>query len=222
MENWSIKMKNLLTKLTQSLISYHPEVINYDEFRHSAIFLPLIDIEGKSSLLFEKRTLNIPQGGEICFPGGRVEVNEAHNPLMTAIRETSEELGISVDKIKIISRLPRLITPDGKLIDAFIGNIEKVTFSELAINLAEVERVFAIPLAQLKTLNFQHYQINSTNYSGDSSSDPLLLPVEKLGLPQRYQGEWGKKNYSVFYTEWQNEKIWGLTARYLKYIKDLL
>ena len=50
-------MKNLLTKLTESLIAYHPEVINYDEFKHSAIFLPLIEIKGKMSLLFEKRNL---------------------------------------------------------------------------------------------------------------------------------------------------------------------
>lgn len=215
-------MKNLLTKLTESLIAYHPEVINYEEFRHSAIFLPLIMINGKYSLIFEKRTLNIPQGGEICFPGGRVEPSEAENPLMTAIRETSEELGLAVDKIKIISRLPRLITPDGKLIDAFIGKIEKVAYSEIIVNPDEVDRIFTVPLASLKNLEFQHYQISSTNYSGDSSSDPILLPVEKLGLPLRYQGLWGKKSYSVFYTEWQNEKIWGLTARYLKYIKDLL
>ena len=215
-------MKNLLTKLTESLIAYHPEVINYDEFKHSAIFLPLIDIKGKCSLLFEKRTLNIPQGGEICFPGGRVESNEAQNPLITAIRETSEELGISLEQISIISRLPRLITPDGKLIDAFIGKIDKVPFTELVINPEEVDKIFTIPLSSLKNLEFQEYKIDSTNYSGDSNSDPHLLPVEKLGLPARYQGLWGRKSYRVFYTEWQNEKIWGLTARYLKYIKDLL
>jgi len=215
-------MKNLLTKLKKSLIAYHPEVINYEEFKHSAIFLPLINVQGQCSLLFEKRANNIPQAGEICFPGGRVESNEVQNPLITAIRETSEELGISVDKISLISRLPRLITPDGKLIDAFIGKIEKVDFSELLINHNEVEKVFTLPLSDLKTLKFEHYQIHSTNYSGTSSSEPNILPVEKLGLPLRYQGSWGKKSYSVYYTEWQNEKIWGLTARYLKYIKDML
>ena len=215
-------MKNLLTNHTESLIAYHPEVINYDEFKHSAIFLPLIDIQGQCSLLFEKRTFDIPQGGEICFPGGRVEANERDNPLITAIRETSEELGVTVDKIAIISRLPRLITPDGKLIDAFFGSLDEISFSELKINPDEVDRIFTIPLSSLKKLEFQQYQISSTNQSGDSSSDSKLLPVEKLGLPQRYQGSWGKKSYSVYYTEWQNEKIWGLTARYLKYIKDLL
>jgi len=222
MVKWSIKMKNLLTKLTESLLAYHPEVINYDEFKHSAIFLPLIETQGKTSLLFEKRTMNITQGGEICFPGGRVEVNEVQNPLTTAIRETSEELGIAIDKISIISRLPRLITPDGKLIDAFIGRIEKISFTDLVINPGEVDKIFTIPLATLKHLKFQEYQINSTNFSGDSSSDPSLLPVKKLGLPPKYQGSWGKKSYRVYYTEWQNEKIWGLTARYLKHIKEML
>jgi hypothetical protein len=118
--------------------------------------------------------------------------------------------------------LPRLITPDGKLIDAFIGKIEKISLNELVISPDEVAKIFTIPLSALKKLEFQEYQIKSTNYSGDASSDPELLPVEKLGLPLKYQGTWGKTSYQVYYTEWQNEKIWGLTARYLKHIKDML
>lgn len=215
-------MKNLLTKLKESLVAYHPEVINYEEFKHSAILLPIVNEDGKPALLFEKRADNIPQAGEICFPGGRVEAHEAENPLITALRETSEELGITVEQISIISRLPRLITPDGKLIDAFIGNIADSAYPQLRINLDEVEKAFTIPLSALRKLKFQQYQINSSNFSGDSTTDPQLLPVEKLGLPLKYQGAWGKKSYGVYYTEWQDEKIWGLTARYLKYIKDLL
>ena len=115
-----------------------------------------------------------------------------------------------------------MITPDGKLIDAFIGKIENVSYTKLVINPEEVDKIFTIPLSSLKNLEFQEYRIDSTNYSGDSSSDLHLLPVEKLGLPERYQGSWGKKSYSVYYTEWQNEKIWGLTARYLKHIKKML
>lgn len=215
-------MKNLLTKLTNFSTTCHPEVINYEEFKHSSIFLPLIDVAGEASILFEKRTHNITQGGEICFPGGRVEPNEIHNPILTAIRETSEELGVTADKINILNRLPRLITPDGKLIDAFIGRLINVEFANLAINPAEVAKIFTIPLTSLRTLEFAQYMINSANYSGDSSTDPQLLPVEKLGLPERYQGSWGNKSYQVYYTEWEDEKIWGLTARYLKYIKEMM
>lgn len=215
-------MKNLFTKLSNSLGAFHPEVINYEEFKHSAIFLPLIDIKGKCALLFEKRANNIPQAGEICFPGGRVEANEALNPLITAIRETSEELGVTVDKLSVISRLPRLITPDGKLIDAFIGKIQGLSLQDLVLNPSEVEKIFTVTLGEVKKINFHKYKIISTNLSGQSEQDPNLLPVETLGLPQRYQGTWGKKNYNVYYTEIKNEKIWGLTARYLKYIQDLL
>ncbi len=215
-------MKNLLTKLQKSLSSFHPEVINYDEFKHSAIFLPLIDIDGSSSLIFEKRANNIAQAGEICFPGGRVENNEALNPLLTAIRETSEELGISLDKISLLSRLPRLITPDGKLIDAFIGKLNNIKLEDLKLNPSEVDKIFTLSLKDLKDIKFHKYKITSINQSGDSDKDPTLLPVESLGLPLRYQGTWGEKNYNVYYTEYNNEKIWGLTARYLKYIQELL
>lgn len=215
-------MNKLLTKLANFTSACHPEVINYDELQHSSIFLPLIKVAGKASLLFEKRTSNITQGGEICFPGGRVNPDEIHNPLITAIRETSEELGVTADKIDIAARLPRLITPDGKLIDAFIGKLINIELSNLAINPDEVEKIFTIPLASVKEIKFEQYLINSANHSGVCSNNPKLLPVEKLGLPERYQGSWGTKSYNVYYTEWKNEKIWGLTARYLKYLQELL
>jgi 8-oxo-dGTP pyrophosphatase MutT (NUDIX family) len=217
-------MKNLKARLTESLLAYHPEVINYEEFKHAAIFLPLVKIDGKWSLLFEKRTNNIAQGGEICFPGGRVERVEMNNPLLTAVRETSEELGLSISVIDVIQRLPRLITPDGKLIDAFIGTIDIDCLEGLTINPDEVKHVFHIPLAEIKEIELQQYSIQSQNFSASSVNDDAgdLLPVEKLGLPERYIGSWGKKKYSVYYFEYKDEKIWGLTARYVKYIQGLL
>ncbi len=217
-------MKNLKSKLTKSLLSYHPEVINYDEFKHSAIFLPLVNINDRWSLLFEKRTKQIAQGGEICFPGGRVEKSETKNPILTAIRETTEELGVTPSQIKIIDRLPRLITPDGKLIDAYIGTLEIDSLASLHLNSSEVAKVFAIPLEDLVCSKMHKYVIKSENFSASSPEDEMenLLPVEKLGLPDRYIGSWGEKEYNVYYFEYDKEKIWGLTARYAKYISDLM
>ena len=37
----------------------------------ASVLLPLVETDGEPSILFEERNANIPQGGEVCFPGGR-------------------------------------------------------------------------------------------------------------------------------------------------------
>ncbi len=43
-------------------------------------------------------------GGQICFPGGRIEAGET--PTQAALREFSEELGIPADVVEICGELP--------------------------------------------------------------------------------------------------------------------
>ena len=42
----------------------------------AAVMIPLVESEGKLHILFELRNSKIQQGGEVCFPGGRVEPGE--------------------------------------------------------------------------------------------------------------------------------------------------
>ena len=66
--------------------------------RKNAVLIPLVEKEGEWSILFEVRQTGIRQGGEICFPGGRIEEHETVEE--AAVRETSEELLISPEKIE--------------------------------------------------------------------------------------------------------------------------
>ena len=49
----------------------------------------------------EKRAMNIAQGGEISFPGGKIE-KEDPSCIETALRETFEEIGIKKERIMAI------------------------------------------------------------------------------------------------------------------------
>ena len=89
----------------------------------AAVLLPIIDIDHQLHLLFQIRSRKLKwQPGDICFPGGRVELSDT-NPEYTAKRETVEELGIPFKHIIILGALPKLIATLGMAIYPFVGTI---------------------------------------------------------------------------------------------------
>ena len=86
--------------------------------------------------------------GEISFPGGRVS-NQDISIIETAIRETYEEIGLSIQKEKIFGSLAPTNTYTTKiLIYPFIVILGKISFP-LEPN-EEVEQVIEIPLEILR------------------------------------------------------------------------
>ena len=67
----------------------------------SAVLIPFVQVDGEWHILFEVRSLTMrKQPGDISFPGGRIDPTDA-SPMAAAIRETSEELGVEPETIKI-------------------------------------------------------------------------------------------------------------------------
>lgn len=58
--------------------------------KEASVMVPFLDQTSDPDILFEVRQRSIPQGGDICFPGGQKEADETVHA--TAIRETCEEL----------------------------------------------------------------------------------------------------------------------------------
>jgi 8-oxo-dGTP pyrophosphatase MutT (NUDIX family) len=88
--------------------------------------------------------------GEISFPGGKLNVDDS-DLLQTALRETSEEIGLTITREQITGQLEPVVTLNsGFLILPFISIIDKIP--TLAAN-SEVEKIFHIPLEPfLKTM----------------------------------------------------------------------
>jgi len=88
--------------------------------------------------------------GEISFPGGKLDNNDS-DLLETALRETSEEIGLTITRDQVIGQLEPVITLNsGFLILPFVSVIDKIP--TLAAN-AEVEKIFHITLEPfLKTM----------------------------------------------------------------------
>ena len=70
------------------------------EKRRYAVLCPLVEREDGLHFLYEVRSRTLSQGGEVCFPGGRMEPGES--PEECALRETEEELAIPAREITLL------------------------------------------------------------------------------------------------------------------------
>lgn len=194
------------------------------EYLESAVFMPLVEIDGELEFLFEKRAEHIRQGGEISFPGGQIDKADA-TPLNTAIRETVEELGVAEDSIEVMANLGTLISPRGVIVHAFIGVLKTDNIEEINFDKNEVEKIFTIPLSFFKEHEPDTYKLRTEikPYAFDKDGGKVdLFPAKKLNLPKRYHGKWSIKEHSVLVYPTKGEVVWGLTARLIYEFVKLL
>jgi len=142
-----------------------------------------------SSIIIIKRKSNLRKhAGQIAFPGGRKEKFDK-NLLETAERETEEEVNISKDKYQVIGHFPKFYTGTGYVVTPYLGIINKEAEfqKKIKLNDDEVEKIF---FAKTDLLLSPQYHIR-----------------DKPPINSSMHMTW-KINYD-------NENIWGLTARVL-------
>jgi 8-oxo-dGTP pyrophosphatase MutT (NUDIX family) len=111
----------------------------------AAVLIPLIERSGVYTILLTQRTAHLENhAGQISFPGGRVEDQDA-SPIDTALRETEEEIGLARNYITdILGYLDLYQTVTGFLVTPVVGLI--TTPFELVIDTCEVQETFEVPL----------------------------------------------------------------------------
>ena len=205
---------SLLNRLKKKL-DEQDEVIGKNKYLNSAVLLPIIQINNEYHLLFEKRSLNIRQGGEVSFPGGEFDSTIDKDYRSTAIRETMEEIGIKANKINIIGRMGTFVGPMGVTVDPFVGVIDLNNLDDIKIDRKEVERVFIIPVSYFMEKKpseyFVHFEVHPYKNTEDGKVVELL-PVKKLKLPDRYSKPWKGRKHRVLVYETSEEIVWGITA----------
>ncbi len=190
----------------------------------SVVLLLLVPIDDEYHILFEKRAASIRQGGEISLPGGRRDKSD-ETLKATALRETTEEVGIPAGKIEIIGRLDSVFAPMGAMVDVFVG-IADIEPSEIEVNPKEVEKAFLVPVSFFEENDPEVYSVITEVYpkytDKSTGEEVVLFPARDLGLPKRYWNNWGGFKHKVFVFRAAGETIWGLTARILvDFVKKL-
>lgn len=216
--------EKLFKKILRALPG-EPGVINSSEYPRSAVLAALYEKEGKQHLIFQKRSPGIRQGGEICFPGGRFDSEQDRSMEDTAVRETMEEMGIGRDHIKIIGQTDTLVASMGAVVHCFLGVLDIEDLTELNINKAEVEKVFSVPLKWFIENPPAQYTVQlevKPKYRDSEGKEVILLPVEELGLPDRYSRPWSRGNHNVYVYKAEGETIWGITAQLVRHIAGQL
>lgn len=207
-----------MTDLEQlrSRLPKHPGIQFREEYVNTAVMALLVFIEGEYHFVFQKRGPNIRQHGETGFPGGVCQPEDS-GPERTALRETVEEMGIPVEKIRVIGRLDTMIAPMGAIVDAFVGVADIKALDELSPNIDEVAEVFTVPVSYFENNTPREYQtmlkVHPVVVDDKTGKEVVLFPARELGLPERYEKPWGSMKHAIYVYEVGQRMIWGLTAR---------
>ena len=193
-------MKDILADI---LKDGEKRIIGRNRYITSAVFIAIAKIEEEEYIILEKRALHIRQGGEISFPGGKFDKEDVTTEY-TAIRETIEELGIPKDKINLKGKFGILVSPNGIILEVYVGYVDIKNIEELNYNKDEVEKILLVPISFFKENTPRVEKIGMRNIP--------LFSTNELKLPARYGDSWEGRAREVYFYNFQGEMIWGLTA----------
>ena len=194
------------------LKSHTPSILGSDKFSKYAVMVPLIQKEDGIHVLFEVRSLQLRrQPGEICFPGGRIDPEDVDEK-SAAIRETTEELGISSDTLSEVFPLDFMISPFGMMIYPFAALIESP--EKIQPNPAEVGEIFTVPLTYFMENDPDIYHIHFKVEPEENFPFDLIVGGENYNWRTRALDE-------IFY-RYEEKAIWGLTAKILSHFIEII
>ena len=156
----------------------------------AAVLVPIV-MRDEPTVLLTERTANLStHSGQVAFPGGRVDPEDA-NIAAAALREAWEEVGLSAEYIEVLGSLPTYTTVTSFIVTPVVGLVQPGF--ELNINPYEVAEAFEVPLA---------YLMDPANHRRHAVTDD-----------ERRSREW----FSMPYQDGPHERyVWGATAGMLR------
>ena len=147
----------------------------------AAVLIALTDEENPEVIYTLRSNKVSSHQGEVSFPGGMQEESDT-SLIMTALRESEEEIGLPQNCVKILGSLDTMVSRFNVSVTPFVGVIPGDV--ELNTSSKEIEACFKVPLSFL--LKDKRYRNDEVNRNGET----FYMPAYK---------------YSSYV-------IWGLTA----------
>jgi len=141
----------------------------------ASVLVPLVEREGGLTVLLTQRTAHLSDhAGQISFPGGRAEIDDA-DAVATALREAEEEVGLARRHIDVIGSLPEYRTVTYYDVTPIVALVRPPF--ELALDAHEVAEAFEVPLAFLMTpANHQRHSLELAGQRREFLSMPWPQP----------------------------------------------
>jgi 8-oxo-dGTP pyrophosphatase MutT (NUDIX family) len=145
----------------------------------AAVLVPLVERDGGWTVLLTQRSATLKDhAGQISFPGGRIEPQDA-GPWAAALREAHEEIGLSAGFAEFAGFLPDHWVGTGFRVTPAVAFINPLF--ELRIATDEVHDVFEVPLSYiLDEANHRPRQMQIDD-----------VPVEVYDIPYGERIIWG-------------------------------
>jgi 8-oxo-dGTP pyrophosphatase MutT (NUDIX family) len=163
------------------------------EFRKSAVLIPLLQQEGKTTIVLTRRA-EYPgvHSGQISFPGGKFEHGEA-DPIQVAKREAEEEIGLPGGRVEVLGMMSELYIPVSKmLVYPVLAKITKP--NRWLADPREVNEVLEVPM------EFFQNPRNLISYTIKHSENLVEVPA----------------------FDWQPIPIWGATAMMISELLEII
>ncbi len=138
---------------------------------HASVLVPLVLRDSGITVLLTQRAGHLSDHpGQISFPGGRAEPDDA-TVVVTALREAEEEIGLAPDFVQVLGTLPTYTTVSSYVVTPVVALVEPGFL--LRIDPLEVAAVFEVPLAHLMTP--AHHRRHAVG-EGDEAREFLSMP----------------------------------------------
>jgi 8-oxo-dGTP pyrophosphatase MutT (NUDIX family) len=112
----------------------------------AAVLVPII-MEAEPRILLTRRADHLrSHGGQVSFPGGRIDLEDA-SPEAAALREAWEEVALDPAAVELIGRLPKHETGTGFLVTPVVGLVRPGVILRPAAE--EVAAILSLPLGLL-------------------------------------------------------------------------
>jgi len=147
----------------------------------AAVLMPLVDAPVPRVILTVRSNSMPTHAGEVAFPGGKRDPSDK-SLLMTALRETEEEVGLAREYVDVLGQLSPLASRYGMKVTPFVGIVHPD--AQLQAEPGEIDTIFQVPLT---------FFLDET----PELSSPIDFFGRRFRIPSYY---------------YEDKRIWGLTA----------
>lgn len=162
------------------------------------MLVPLVQRDGGYGIVLTRRAAGLRrQPGDIAFPGGMIDPEDP-SELAAALREGREEIGLEPAGVRVLGQLDDRLTVQGFRLVPFVGLIPSAAVLRAG---PEVDEIFEVPLGTLR-----HPDRETTEVQRGKRLPGSSVVISRVVFRYRY------RDYD----------IWGLTARLIRDLLDVL